>query len=59
MEKVKEIVENNEVRRLPKIPKVRIVLFAQLLFFYLYGSVTGNSAYSLSNHLYLLLLGYT
>jgi len=28
VEKVKEIVESNEVRRLPKIPKVRIILFA-------------------------------
>ena len=27
VEKVKEIVESNEVRRLPKIPKVRIILF--------------------------------
>lgn len=28
VEKVKEIVESNETRRLPKIPKVRIMLFA-------------------------------
>jgi hypothetical protein len=26
---VKEIVESNEVRRLPKIPKVSIILFAE------------------------------
>lgn len=29
VEKVKEIVESNEVRRLPKIPKVRIILFPE------------------------------
>jgi histidyl-tRNA synthetase len=29
VEKVKEIVESNEVRRLPKIPKVSIILFAE------------------------------
>jgi histidyl-tRNA synthetase len=27
VDKVKEIVESNEVRRLPKIPKVRIIFF--------------------------------
>jgi histidyl-tRNA synthetase len=34
VEKVKEIVESNEVRRLPKIPKVRILLFEGLLKLY-------------------------
>jgi histidyl-tRNA synthetase len=35
VEKVKEIVESNEVRRLPKIPKVRIILFGDGSFIYI------------------------
>jgi histidyl-tRNA synthetase len=58
VEKVKEIVESNEVRRLPKIPKVRIILFTELLS-YLHGSSASNSVHSLSKDLRLLLLGYT